>query len=100
MNSDIKNERFILVSENKSFKDILVAIADGLDKKRPSFKSRKTNNFYFYGELIWLLTFLTKKEPLLTKNSAKSSHNKSYYSSEKIKRELNFKFELINKTIT
>ena len=99
MNSDIKNERFVLVSENKSFKDILFVIADGLDKKRPSVKVGKLITSFLW-RIDLLVTFLTKKEPLLTKNSAKASHNKSYYSSEKIKRELNFKFEAINKTIT
>ncbi|CAM1349219.1 NAD-dependent epimerase/dehydratase family protein [Tenacibaculum insulae] len=98
MNSNIKNERFILVAENKSFKDILVAIANGLDKKKPSIKIGKTATAVFW-RIDWLLTFLTKKEPLLTKNSAKASHNKSYYSSKKITKKLNFKFNSINKTI-
>ena len=96
--SSIKNERFILVSENKSFKDILFAIADGLSKKKPSFKTGKAVTEVFW-RIDWLLTKITGKEPLLTKNSAKSSHNKSFYSSEKINKELNFTFIPISKTI-
>ncbi|WBX73848.1 SDR family oxidoreductase [Tenacibaculum pacificus] len=99
MNSNVKNERFILVSENKSFKDILFAIADGLQKKRPSIKVQKVITAIAW-RISWLISKVTKKEPLLTKNSARSSHNISYYSSKKITEELNFKFELINKTIT
>ncbi|MEX6626597.1 SDR family oxidoreductase [Tenacibaculum salmonis] len=99
MNSNVKNERFILVSENKSFKDILFAIADGLQKKRPSIKVKKVITEITW-RISWLISKVTKKEPLLTKNSARSSHNISYYSSKKITEELNFKFELINKTIT
>lgn len=98
MNSSIKNERFILVSENKSFKEILFAIADGFSTKRSSIKTGKLPTELFW-RLDWLLTKLTGKEPLLTKNSAKSSHNKSYYSAEKIKEMLEFKFESINSVI-
>ena len=36
---------------------------------------------------------------LLTKNSAKSAHNKSFYTSEKITEQLDFEFEPINDVI-
>ena len=98
MNSNIKNERFILVSENKSFKDVLFTIADGFNTKRPSIKTGKLLTEIFW-RLDWLVTKLTGKSPLLTKNSAKSSHNKSYYSADKIKNTLNFQFEPIEETI-
>ena len=97
--STVKNERFILVSENKSYKDILFSIADGLHKKRPSIKTGRLITAIFW-RIDWLLTKITGKEPLLTKSSAKSSHNKSYYSSEKIKKQLHFKFDSIDKVIT
>ena len=98
MNSNIKNERFILVSENKSFKDVLFTIADGFNTKRPSIKTVKLLTEIFW-RLDWLVTKLIGKSPLLTKNSAKSAHNKSYYSADKIKNTLNFQFELIEETI-
>ncbi|RLK02909.1 SDR family oxidoreductase [Tenacibaculum discolor] len=98
MGSDIKNERFILVSENKSFKDVLFSIADNLNKKRPSKKVGKLITSIFW-RVDWLLTKLTGKEPLLTKNSAKSAHNKSFYTSEKITEQLDFKFEPVNNVI-
>lgn len=98
MNSELKNERFILVSENKSFKEIFFAIADKFNVKRPSIKIGKTATSIFW-RLDWLLTKITGKEPLLTKNSARSSHNKEYYSSEKIKNKIGFTFEKINEVI-
>jgi len=98
MKSDVNNERYILVSENKSFKDIFFQIADNLDKKRPSIKVT-----IFMSELGWrlgkIVSFLTQKPPLLTRNSAKSIHNKFYYSSEKIKTALNYEFEPVSETI-
>ena len=55
MNSTVKNERFILVSENKSFKEIFFLIADGFDKKRPSIKIKpwQTNIFW---RVAWLIS--------------------------------------------
>lgn len=98
MESNIQNERFILVSENKSFKEILFAIADSLNKKRPSKKIGKLVTSIFW-RLDWFLTKLTGKEALLTKNSAKSAHNKSFYTSKKITEQLNFEFEPVNDVI-
>ncbi len=98
MESNIRNEQFILVSENKSFKGILFAIADGLNKKRPTIKVSKLLTSISW-RIDWFLTKITNKEPLLTKNSAKSSHNTSNYSSEKIVTELNFNFNPIRNSI-
>ena len=98
MNSKIKNKRFILVSENKSFKDIFFFIADSFGKKRPS-KNIKTWQTEVFWRVAWVVSKITGKAPLLTKYSAKSAHNVSYYSSEKIEKIINFKFEKIEKTI-
>jgi nucleoside-diphosphate-sugar epimerase len=98
MNSDVKNERFILISENKSFKEIFYLIADALGKKRPSKKIKpwQTNVFW---KFAWLLSKITGNEPLLTKYSAKSAHSISEYSSEKIQNTLNYKFEDLENSI-
>ncbi|MEO9571028.1 MAG: NAD-dependent epimerase/dehydratase family protein [Polaribacter sp.] len=98
MNSDIKNERFILVSENKSFKEIFFLIADALGKKRPSIKINTWQTSIFW-RISHLVSFFTKKEPFLSKYSAKSAHSISKYSSEKIETALNFKFQNINEVI-
>ncbi|WP_417785644.1 SDR family oxidoreductase [Tenacibaculum sp.] len=98
MDSHIKNERFILVSENKSFKDVLFSIADNLNKKRPSKKVGRLITSIFW-KIDWLLTKLTGKEPLLTKNSAKSAHNESFYTSKKIIEQLGFEFEPVDNAI-
>ena len=89
--SSIKNERFILVTENKSFKTIFSQIANGFGKKAPSIKIGKVVTGIFW-RIDWFLTKITGKAPLLTKNSAKSSHNTSYYSSEKITKVIGFQF--------
>ncbi|WP_298779698.1 SDR family oxidoreductase [uncultured Polaribacter sp.] len=98
MNSDVKNERFILVSENKSFKEIFFLMADAFNKKRPSKKIKPWQTSLFW-KISWLISIITGKEPLLSKYSARSAHSISNYSSEKIKKTLNFEFERVKKTI-
>ena len=92
MQSDIKNERFILVAQNISFKNVFFYIADALHKKRPTIKVSKV-----LSEIIWRFDLLKSKvtfsAPLITKNSAR------YYSSQKINKILKFEFESMVKTI-
>lgn len=98
MKSDIKNERFILVSENKSFKEIFFLITDAFGKKRAS-KNIKPWQTAIFWRVSSVLSFFTGKEPLLSKYSAKSAHTISEYSSEKIKKMLHFDFESIENSI-
>jgi nucleoside-diphosphate-sugar epimerase len=99
MNSSVKNERFILVSKNKTFRYVFYTIADAFQKKRPKIKVNKRITAIFW-RVDWLITRITGKQPLLTKHSARSSHGKSYYSSEKIKEKLiGFEFQKIEKVI-
>ena len=94
MNSDVKNERFILVSENKSYKEVLFLIADTWGVKRPSKKIKAWQTTVFW-RLSSFLTIFSEKAPLLSKYSAKSAHEVSKYSSEKIKQTMNFQFKEI-----
>ena len=98
MKSTLVNERYILRSENASYKTVFFAIADGFNKKRPSIKLTK-----FMSQIGWrifaLLSFLTRQKNLFTKQAAKSSQNKYRYSNAKIKEALHYKFEPLEKTI-
>ena len=98
MASNIINERFILVSQNLSFKDVFFQIADALNKKRPIFKVTP-----FLSQIAWRLDVLkskfTGKAPLMNKETAKTILSKEYYTSQKIQSALNYEFEIIDKTI-
>lgn len=98
MESTIKNERFILVSENKTYKDVLFAIADGFGKKRPSKKIKPWQT-----SILWRFSAFVAKisgvQPLLSKYSARSAHSVSKYSSQKIKDALNYQFENVDTVI-
>lgn len=98
MDSTIKNERYILISENESFKNIFFSIADAFNKKRPSIKVTKTLSNIGW-RINWLLSKLSGKPALITKQSANSSQNKYYYSNEKIIKALNYKFTPLKQTI-
>lgn len=98
MQSNIKNERFILVSENLSFKNLFFQMADCFKVKRPNIKVTRS-----LSEFIWRLenikSKLAFKPPLMTKFSARASQSKKYFSSIKIKETLNFEFIRLEKTI-
>jgi len=96
--SNINLERYILVSENLSFKQIFDFIADALKVKKPDIKITKWS-----AAIVWRLDYmkclLTGKNPLFTKESAISSQLKTYYSSAKIKEALQFEFKPIDEII-
>ena len=96
--SNIKNERYILVAENRSFKDVVFAIADAFNVKRPAIKVTA-----FLRELAWRLaaiqSFLGQNSALVTKESIRSSHRKTRYSNKKIEKALSYEFTPLEKTI-
>lgn len=98
MQTNIKNERFILVSQNLPFKTVFFQIADALKKKRPIIKVTP-----FMSQIAWRLDVIkskfTGKAPLMNRETAKTILSKEYYSSQKIKSALGYKFERIDKTI-
>jgi len=98
MKSNIRNERYILVSENDSFKNVFFAIADGLDRVKPSIRVSKSLSELVW-RFSWILNKITGKKQLLTKQSANSAHNKYLYSNKKIVNALDFEFEPLNVTI-
>ncbi len=98
MDSTIKNERFILVSENKTYKDVLFVISDSFSKKRPSKKIKPWQT-----SILWRFSAFVAKisgvQPLLSKYSARSAHAVSKYSSQKIKETLKYQFEKIDNVV-
>jgi nucleoside-diphosphate-sugar epimerase len=96
--SDIQGERFILVGENCSNKDVLSWMADGFSKRRPLISIGK--------RLLWLVGVLSENlgkifqfSPIIDRRTAFSITNREYYSSSKIEKELGFRFKPIEKCI-
>lgn len=99
MNSEINAQRFILSSENWTYKEVFSQIANCFGK-RPPYK--KTTPFLI--ELVWRLevikSMLTGKKHLLTKETARTSKTKVYFDNSKILNALpQFEFTKIKETI-
>ena len=98
MKSTIKNERYILVAENRSFKEIVFAIADEFKIKRPSIKITP-----ILRELAWrvalIMNLFSQKPAFISKQSIRASNRVTKYSNKKITSDINYKFESIQETI-
>lgn len=94
MESDVVNERFITVDQNLSYAEILTTIAREFGKRTPK-SELKTWQLELLWRLDWLWCSLSGKKRSLTKKGARSLGQRRYYSNIKIRRRLNFEFELM-----
>lgn len=94
MKSDCCNERFTLIAENLTFKDIFFTIADALKVKRPTqYASPLLTTIAWRVDAF--LAFLSIKKRTFSRVTAKASHSKTPYSNEKIKQQLQPSFTSI-----
>jgi len=98
MKSDIKNESFISVSENLSFKSFQTKTANALHVKPPT-KEVKPWLISIVWRLDWLQFKLFGKRRLLSKQSAKSVLSITKYDNSKLKKTLDFEFKPIDESI-
>ncbi|QBN19565.1 NAD-dependent epimerase/dehydratase family protein [Flavobacterium nackdongense] len=98
MKSEVKNERFALVANTISFRELFNSMADALKVKRPAVHISS-----FATKILWRIDwffstfFRTKRK--LDKETAIASYSKSLYSNQKIKDTLKFEFTDINRYI-
>ena len=100
MNSEINKQRFIINAENLSYKEIFTGIANCFGKKLPRKKVTP-----FLASVVWRMeaikSMFTGKEPLVTKETARTALAKVYFDNSKILEALpRFKFTPINETIS
>ncbi|WP_445453680.1 NAD-dependent epimerase/dehydratase family protein [Flavobacterium sp. 25HG05S-40] len=98
MKSKIVGERFIVIAENCSFKDIIFQIAEKLQVKKPKIEAQPWL-LNLGWRLDWLISLLFRTKRKLSKYSALSLTSSEYISNEKIKNALNFEFQSIDKVI-
>lgn len=98
MKSDIKNERFIVISENLSFNEFQKKVAEVL-KVEPAKKEASPFMLELGWRLDWLSHKLFRKRRKLSKQLAKSIRTKTKYDNSKIKYALQFEFSSIDKSI-
>lgn len=90
-NQHISGENYILIAENCSNQQILNAIADGYQKKRPFIKIGY-RLMYILGLTNEWLGKITGKQPTISRSLAKSATSRSWYSNKKITDLLQYKF--------
>ncbi|PZR18875.1 MAG: NAD-dependent epimerase [Flavobacterium psychrophilum] len=91
MASDTNGERYTLIAENISYKEILDTIANGLKAKHPSIHATPAITSIGW-RIDWFLSKLIRQKRRLTQSMARSSHNHEEYSNSKIKEKLDFTF--------
>jgi dihydroflavonol-4-reductase len=91
MEADIVNERYIVNSENISYKELFNIIARNAGVRPPFFKAGK-----LLSEVAWRMelvrSLITGSNPLITKETAKSANSNFRFSNEKIKNDLGMSF--------
>ena len=98
MQSDISAQRFILNGENSTFTHLFGSIAKALGKKPPSYTPPK-----FMSQIGWrvleVVSWFTKKTPLVTKETVASAYRNTAFSNQKICEALGYTFFPLNETI-
>lgn len=98
MRSPIKNERFIAVSENLSYREILHRLATSLGVPPPR-QALKFWQLEILWRLDWLRHFFGKNGRVLTKIAVESLRQQEFYSTKKIRDVLGFEFEPLEETL-
>jgi nucleoside-diphosphate-sugar epimerase len=91
-------ERYIVSAENLTYQEVFNMIADSMQKSRPSI-----NVNHFLSELGWraeaLRSFFLNRIPFITKETARNSQMRWFYSSEKIIKVLGNFFTPLQKSL-
>jgi nucleoside-diphosphate-sugar epimerase len=99
MNSEFSSQRYVVSAENISWKQMFGTIAKSLNKQEPSiYANPLLTGLAWRGEK--LKSMLSGKSPLITKETARTSHKQLYYSNTKICNAIPINFTPINDTIS
>lgn len=99
MESGLSNERYIVNGDNWPFRKLMDVISGCFGKKKPL---RQTTPFLM--SIAWRMekfkSFFTKERPLLTRESARIAHSKTYFENDKILKALpGFSFTPLEESI-
>ena len=95
MEGHYKSERFILNSENWTYKNFF-DVGQGYFGHRKSWLKIGKNASEIIWRIEWLKSFFGKKHPLITRATAVTAQNLKLYSNEKVKNRLNYQFEPVH----
>lgn len=96
--SDLIQQQFIINGGAKSYKDFFTIIANKMKANAPSIKIPK--KLVIAGAILeYVFSKLTRKDPTLSLETAKMAGNRYVYKSEKLTKELNFKFRDLDDSV-
>ncbi len=94
MESGIVNQRFILNSENLSYKDLFALFAHYSGSKPPKYRAGR-----ILTEMAWRMekmrSIMTGQKPLLSRETARNATVRRYFSNEKVKKAIDIDFRPI-----
>lgn len=94
MNSEIRGERFIVVSENRTFQQILNAVAKALNVKSPNIAAKPWMTSIIW-RIDWLASIFGRKRTL-SRMMAASLHHTEQFSNVRIKELMQYEFQNID----
>ena len=96
--SKLNSERFIVVGQNIAYQKVFSSIAKALNVNEPQKLASKS-----LLELAWKLEaircLIMRKNPSLTKETARTSYQENCYNNHKIKSQLGFEFHTLEEAI-
>ncbi|MGC1514807.1 MAG: NAD-dependent epimerase/dehydratase family protein [Maribacter sp.] len=98
MDSDISGERFIAVTENLSYKEVLAAIATAMGKNRPKYEL-KSWQLQVGRCLDWIRHIFYGTSRTITKNTIYGLLHPTTFDAAKLKKSIPFQLESIRDTI-
>jgi nucleoside-diphosphate-sugar epimerase len=98
MESDISGERYILNADNILYRDFFKMIAQSLDARTPPIPVTP-----FLAEVAWRVEWLKEKllgiDPLVTRETARSSVSSFYYENDKSRSVFGFEYRPLAETV-
>lgn len=98
MDSDILGERFVLMSENRSYREVFQMIANALGVKAPFINAKP-----WMGAIVWRLekvrSWITGKRPMVTPDTVHTSFQDNFYNNQKVKEALGYQFRKLEDTV-
>lgn len=98
MESETEGQRFVLCSENISYKDFLTSIARAMQVKGPTVLAGKFLSGMAW-RMEWMKSMFTGKEPTVTRQTATIANKKVYFDNTKI-RALGYNFIPLQQSIS
>jgi len=97
MNSTIKNEQFIIVSENLSFESVFKKVAESMNKPEPSKQLRKW--MIAMGWIFQKIGSWFGRKRQITRDSINGLYEETYFDNSKLRSKLNFEYTSMDRVL-